>query len=64
MAEPLASWFAKYQEGFFLDKRAEGLSENTVKSHISHIFGKLGVQSRAEAVAAALQRGVVPITRP
>jgi len=40
------------------------LSENTVKSHISHIFGKLGVQSRAEAVAVALQRGVVPLERP
>jgi DNA-binding NarL/FixJ family response regulator len=39
------------------------LSENTVKSHISHIFGKLGVQSRAEAVAIALQRGVVPLER-
>src|SRR5581483_4725074 len=35
------------------------LSENTVKAHISHIFDKLGVQSRAEAVAAALQRGIV-----
>jgi DNA-binding NarL/FixJ family response regulator len=40
-----------------------GLSENTVKSHISHIFGKLGVQSRAEAVAVALQRGMVPMER-
>lgn len=39
------------------------LSENTVKSHISHIFGKLGVQSRAEAVAVALQRGLVPLGR-
>lgn len=37
------------------------LSENTVKSHISHIFTKLGVQSRAEAVAVALQRGIVPL---
>lgn len=37
------------------------LSENTVKSHISHIFVKLGVQSRAEAVSAALQRGIVPL---
>ena len=35
------------------------VSENTVKSHISHIFSKLGVQNRAEAVAVALQRGVV-----
>lgn len=39
------------------------LSENTIKTHISRIFGKLGVQSRAEAVAAALQRGVVPLER-
>jgi DNA-binding NarL/FixJ family response regulator len=35
------------------------LSENTVKSHLSHIFDKLNVQSRAEAVAVALQRGLV-----
>ncbi len=40
-----------------------GLSENTVKSHLSHIFDKLGVQSRAEAVAVALQRGLVPLER-
>ena len=39
------------------------LSENTVKSHISHIFGKLNVQSRAEAVSVALQRGLVPMGR-
>jgi len=37
------------------------LSENTVKAHISHIFDKLGVQSRAEAVAAALLRGILPL---
>lgn len=37
------------------------LSENTVKSHMSHIFSKLGVQSRAEAVATALQRGLIPM---
>jgi DNA-binding NarL/FixJ family response regulator len=35
------------------------LSENTIKSHLSHIFDKLNVQSRAEAVAVALQRGLV-----
>ncbi len=39
------------------------LSENTIKSHISHIFDKLDVQSRAEAVAVALQRGLVPLDR-
>jgi DNA-binding NarL/FixJ family response regulator len=37
------------------------LSENTVKSHISHIFGKLGVQNRAEAVSAAVRRGLLPL---
>ncbi|NJM08193.1 response regulator transcription factor [Candidatus Gracilibacteria bacterium] len=35
------------------------LSENTIKSHLSNIFAKLDVQSRAEAVAVALQRGMV-----
>jgi len=35
------------------------LSENTIKSHVSHIFEKLNVASRAEAVAVALQRGLV-----
>lgn len=35
------------------------VSENTIKTHISHIFAKLGCQSRAEAVAVALQRGLV-----
>ncbi len=39
------------------------VSENTVKSHLSHIFDKLQVQSRAEAVAVALQRGIVPLER-
>ncbi len=35
------------------------VSENTVKTHVSHIFAKLQVQSRAEAVSVALQRGLV-----
>lgn len=39
------------------------LSENTVKSHISNILSKLGVQSRGEAVAFALQHGLVPLER-
>jgi DNA-binding NarL/FixJ family response regulator len=29
-----------------------GISERTVQSHVSHIFAKLGVASRAEAIAA------------
>ncbi|MCU0490435.1 MAG: response regulator transcription factor [Chloroflexaceae bacterium] len=39
------------------------LSENTIKTHLSRIFEKLRVQSRAEAVAVALQRGIVPMER-
>ncbi len=35
------------------------LSENTIRSHLSHIFIKLDVQSRGEAVSIALQRGLV-----
>jgi two-component system, NarL family, response regulator len=36
-----------------------GNSENTVRNHTIHIFTKLYVSDRAEAVSAALQRGIV-----
>ena len=35
------------------------ISEATVKSHLLHIFGKLGVADRTAAVTVALQRGVL-----
>ncbi len=35
------------------------ISIQTVKTHITHIFEKLGVSDRTEAVAAALRRGLV-----
>jgi len=35
------------------------LVEETVKSHVRHILGKLGVQSRTQAVLAAIQLGIV-----
>ena len=35
------------------------LSEATVKSHLVHIYDKLGVRSRTSAVAAARKQGVV-----
>lgn len=35
------------------------ISAQTVKTHIAHIFDKLGVSDRTEAVAAALRRGLV-----
>lgn len=36
-----------------------GNSENTVRNHTIRIFAKLDVSDRAEAVSAALQRGIV-----
>lgn len=33
------------------------LSRNTVKSHLSHAYGKLGAHNRAEAIAAGLHWG-------
>jgi DNA-binding NarL/FixJ family response regulator len=35
------------------------ISTQTVKTHIAHIFEKLGVSDRTEAVASALRRGLV-----
>jgi DNA-binding NarL/FixJ family response regulator len=40
---------------------ALGISDGTVKIHITHLFAKLGVTSRAEAIATALRRGLVRI---
>ena len=35
------------------------VSEATVKSHLLHIFGKLGVADRTAAVTTALKRGML-----
>jgi DNA-binding NarL/FixJ family response regulator len=39
--------------------RVLGNSENTVRNHTISIFAKLDVSDRAEAVSAALQRGII-----
>jgi len=36
-----------------------GISEHTVKSHVAALFGKLGVSTRAEAVAVAVRQGLL-----
>jgi len=38
-----------------------GVSEHTVKFHLSAAMSKLGAASRAEAVALAIQRGLISI---
>jgi DNA-binding NarL/FixJ family response regulator len=40
------------------------LSEATVKTHLVHIFGKLGVDDRTAAVTAALDQGLIRLHRP
>jgi DNA-binding CsgD family transcriptional regulator len=47
--------------GLTIDEIADGLvvSRNTVKSHLRHAYGKLGVRNRAEAVAVALHSGAI-----
>lgn len=36
-----------------------GISERTVKAHLASIYGKLGVDSRAAAIAVALEKGLM-----
>lgn len=36
-----------------------GISERTVKAHLTSVYNKLGVDSRAAAVAVAVQRGIL-----
>jgi len=38
-----------------------GVAEITVRTHVSHILGKLGVSNRVEAALHALQMGLVPL---
>lgn len=37
-----------------------GISERTVKAHLTSVFNKLGVDTRAAAVSAALRHGLIP----
>ena len=37
------------------------LSEATVKSHLLHIFEKLGAADRTHAVTIAVRRGIIPL---
>lgn len=43
--------------------RALSISETTVKTHMAHIFTKLGVDDRTAAVTVALDRGIIRLRR-
>lgn len=43
--------------------RSLGISERTVKFHTGSLLRKLGADNRAQAVALALQRGLLDISR-
>jgi DNA-binding NarL/FixJ family response regulator len=43
--------------------RAIGRTDETVKIHLKHVFAKLGVAGRTEAVMVALQRGIIHLER-
>lgn len=40
------------------------ISETTVKTHLAHIYAKLGVDGRGQAIAVATQRGLIRAPRP
>ena len=40
-----------------------GIGRPTVKSHVQHIYEKLGATNRAEAVESAENAGLLPISR-
>ncbi len=40
--------------------RTLGLSPNTIKTHLAHLFGKLEAGTRTEAVARARDLGIIP----
>jgi two-component system nitrate/nitrite response regulator NarL len=39
--------------------RSMHLSQSTIKTHLHHLYEKLGVSERAAAVAAAMRRGLI-----
>ncbi len=41
--------------------KALGISEKTTRNHISNVIGKLGVQSRTQAILILVKNGMIQI---
>ncbi len=54
------TWVAKGESNKEI-ARSLHLSEATVKSHLLHIFSKLGVNDRTQAVTLAMQKGIIDL---
>ena len=54
------TWVAKGESNKEI-ARSLHLSEATVKSHLLHIFSKLGVNDRTQAVTLAMQKGIIKL---
>ena len=55
LAEPL--------HGYGIMQKVEQISEATVKTHLIHIFAKLGVDDRTAAVTVAMERGILRLEK-
>lgn len=38
-----------------------GISEKTVRNHISNVIGKLGVSSRSQAIIILIKNGIIKV---
>ena len=38
-----------------------GISEKTVRNHISNVIGKLGVESRTQAIITLMKNGIINV---
>ncbi|MGG4141768.1 response regulator transcription factor [Paenibacillus algorifonticola] len=54
--ESIAKGFRSKEIAFNL-----GISERTVKAHLTNIYNKLGVDSRSQAVAIAIEKGILQL---
>jgi ATP/maltotriose-dependent transcriptional regulator MalT len=55
-------WVAKGASNKEIGKSLH-ISTATVKTHLIHIYGKLGVDDRTAAVTTALEKGIIMLAR-